>query len=574
MKSLIPNGNFSPSPSSPAISACCQFVAVIRALPLVPDLTPPPLFTVGSVLRRIDPYKWNDRYNSYSLVEDRSTTVSDSIPDADRFPGRSSDRLNMYFRIRFFTWLLGLVLPIAGLARADEVSPPAEFLVAAEQGLPQAEPPIETAPSPSESGVSDPSEAEVPAPPGDSPALSEETVEAWNLEELMGFAESHHPTLVEASAWVDIALGNQTQVGLYPNPILYYNGANITKSMAGQQGGLVEQTIMTGKKLKLNRAVAAQTVNQATWLRQQQIYRVTNAVRLRYYEILGAQRRIELTESLLGLAEKGAEVTRKLQKSGEGTLTDVLQAEIEAGQAQVLLNNARNEYDGAWGQLSAALGAPGMHPVNLTGSLDEEAPDFEWNETYGWLLSNSPEVMVAQTSVSRARIAIRRAQVEPIPNLNFQGWVQRDTQVDQNIMQFQVGVPTPIFNRNQGGKYSAFAEYRRSVAAVEQVELSLKDRLAVAYRRYRNSSQQVENYRERILPKAQQSLELIREGYQRGELNFLQVLVAQRTYFQTSLAYIDSLTELWKSSVMISGMLLTEDSEASTIPMADAPRGL
>ena len=141
-------------------------------------------------------------------------------------------------------------------------------------------------------------------------------------------------------------------------------------------------------------------------------------------------------------------------------------------------------------------------------------------------------------------------------------------------MQFQVGVPTPVWNRNQGGKYAAFAEYRRAVAASEQVELSLKDRLAVAYRRYRNSSQQVANYREKILPKAQRSLELIREGYQRGELNFLQVLVAQRTYFQTSLAYIDALTELWKSTATISGMLLTENSEASTVPASNSPRGL
>lgn len=299
-----------------------------------------------------------------------------------------------------------------------------------------------------------------------------------------------------------------------------------------------------------------------------------NLVRLRYYEILGAQRRIELSQSLVSLAEKGADVSRKLQNSGEGTLTDVLQAEIEIGQAEILLNNSRNDYEGTWGQLSATLGASGMQPVNLTGTLDTEAPDFEWNETYGWLLNNSPEIMVAQTIVARAQIAIRRAQVNPIPNVNLQGSVQRDTQVDQNIMQFQVGVPTPIFNRNQGGRYAAFAEYRRASAAAEQVELSLKDRLAVAYRRYRNASQQVANYREKILPKARESLELIREGYERGELNFLQVLVAQRTFFQTSLAYVDSLTELWKSSVSISGMLLTEDAELATLAEPNAPKGL
>lgn len=473
----------------------------------------------------------------------------------------------MKIRIHLAAWVLGLLFPALPALHArqpdEKNDAPAPIETSETPGIPS---PVESAPPPPD--VTDPATLE-----GDTSAQPP-SADAWNLEELLSFAEANNPTLSEAAAWIDVALGNQTQVGLYPNPIFYYNGSNITSSMAGQQGGLVEQTFMTGGKLKLNRAVAAQTVNQATWLRQQQIYRVTNAVRLRYYEILGAQRRIELSQSLVSLAEKGADVSRKLQKSGEGTLTDVLQAEIEVGQAEILLNNARNEYDGAWSQLSATLGNSGMQPVNLLGTLDSEAPEFEWNETYGWLLNNSPEIMVAQTNIARAQIAMRRAQVEPIPNVNVQGWVQRDTQIDQNIMQFQVGVPTPIFNRNQGGRYSAFAEYRRASAAAEQVELSLKDRLAVAYRRYRNASQQVDNYREKILPKARQSLELIREGYQRGELTFLQVLVAQRTFFQTSLAYVDSLTELWKSSVAISGMLLTEDAAAPSVADPNTPNGL
>lgn len=481
----------------------------------------------------------------------------------------------MRIRVQILSWLLGIVLPALYSFAAQ--GPPVSGADApgTEEGVPASETEVEdrspdtaeTAPSPVNSSVDEQNGSDRIDPESTG-------TEAWSLEELLNYAETNNPTLSEASAWIDIAMGNQIQVGLYPNPIFYYNGASITKSLAGQQGGLVEQTIITGGKLKLNREVAAQTVNQATWLQQQQIYRVTNTVRLRYYEILGAQRRIELSQSLVRLAEKGADITRKLQKSGEGTLTDVLQAEIEVGQAEILLNNARNDYDGSWGQLSAALGSPGMLPVNIRGSLDEEVPGFEWSETYGWLVNNSPEVMVNQAAIQRARFAMRRAQVEPIPNINFQGWVQRDTQVNQNIMQFQAGVPVPLINRNQGGKISAFAEYRRAIAASEQIELGLKDRLAVAFRRYRNASQQVSNYREKILPKAQRTLELIREGYQRGELNFLQVLVAQRTYFHTSLAYIDSLTELWKSTVTISGMLLTEDSDTASVPESSVPRGL
>lgn len=397
--------------------------------------------------------------------------------------------------------------------------------------------------------------------------------ESLNLQELLQVAEENNPTLVEAASVVDMTIGNQLQVGLYPNPILYYNGANITKSLAGQQGGLIEQRIVTGGKLKLNRAIAAQTVNQATWLQQQQILRVSNTVRLRYYEILGAQRQVELAESLQSIAERAAIASRQLLQSGEGTRPDVLQAEIEVGQAEIILNNSRNQYLTAWKQLAATMGMPEMQPVPLDGTLDDPPLDFDWDTTVAWLTSNSPEVMVAQCGLARAQISIRRAQVEPWPNVDVQGWVQRDTQVNQNVMQAQVAVPTPIFNRNQGGIYSAVAAYRRAQATVQQVDLSLRDRLSVAYRGYRNARQQVENYRTKILPKAKESLELIREGYRRGELTFLQVLFAQRTYFQTNLAYVEALTQLWKSSVAISGMLITETTgpESTTVPSALEP---
>ncbi|MFO1021476.1 MAG: TolC family protein [Planctomycetales bacterium] len=415
-----------------------------------------------------------------------------------------------------------------------------------------------------------------PAPPSEFEAVPPpqnvgEIPESMSLEDLLATAEAYNPTLVQAAAVIDIELGTQTQVGLYPNPILYYNGAQITrKGNVQQEGGYVEQTIMTAGKLKLNRAIAAQTVNQATWLQQQQVFRVTNAVRMRYYEILGAQRQVELTEKLKGIAENAATIADKLLASGEGTKPDKLQAEIEVGQAQILLNNARNIYLTSWKQMAATMGTPLMQPVPLDGSLDAPPMEFEWDSTIDWLTANSPEVMVAQAGVARSQIAIRRAQVEPWPNPNVQGWVQRDYGIKQNIVQVQVGIPTPIFNRNQGGIYSAMAEYRRSLAMAEQVDLSLRDRLSVAYRNYRNARQQVENYRTAILPKARESLELIREGYRRGELPFLQVLFAQRTYFQSNLAYVESLTNLWKSSVAISGMLLTETSAADTSSVPNA----
>ena len=41
-----------------------------------------------------------------------------------------------------------------------------------------------------------------------------------------------------------------------------------------------------------------------------------------------------------------------------------------------------------------------------------------------------------------------------------------------------------------------------------------------------------------------------------GEFGVVDLLTAQRTYFQASLAYLDALRELWTASVEIRGLLL------------------
>jgi len=53
-------------------------------------------------------------------------------------------------------------------------------------------------------------------------------------------------------------------------------------------------------------------------------------------------------------------------------------------------------------------------------------------------------------------------------------------------------------------------------------------------------------------------LELVSEGYRAGEFDFLQVLTVQRTYFEANLAYVDALTDLWRSIVTLRGLLLTD----------------
>jgi cobalt-zinc-cadmium efflux system outer membrane protein len=93
---------------------------------------------------------------------------------------------------------------------------------------------------------------------------------------------------------------------------------------------------------------------------------------------------------------------------------------------------------------------------------------------------------------------------------------------------------------------------------IRRIELGLQGRLAMVFRRYANARQQVDSYRNDLLPRAQNSLDLVGQGFRAGQADFLDPFISQRTFIRLNLAYIDALSELRQSAVLIDGQLLSD----------------
>ena len=419
-------------------------------------------------------------------------------------------------------------------------------------------PPVADDPAPAVSGTHYPISAE-PAPAESVPAgISQSCPGGMTLSDLETMALAQNPSLARASAMVQAAKGEWLQVGLMPNPIGGYSTMEIgEEGTAGQEGGMISQEIVMGRKLKLNRAVAAQQIRRAEQDYQAQQWRVMNDVQIQFYEVLVAQRKVELAERLVGIGEQGVTASEQLFKAKEVGSADVLQARIEANTARIIAQNAHNAHLAAWRTLAAVIGSPEMQPVALSGDPRAGLADIQWADAYQHIMSASPELAAAQAGVDKARNALKRARAEPIPNIDLQFTAQHDNATTSDIAGVQAVIPVPIWNRNQGGIAKADAELSAAQADVARLQLALQQRLAVAFERYSNARQQVERYESEILKDAQSSLDLVNSAYKQGEFGYLLLLTAQRTYFQTNLAYLDSLRQLRTSAVEIDGLLLT-----------------
>ena len=392
-----------------------------------------------------------------------------------------------------------------------------------------------------------------PAPPVDSTAVG-----ALALEELEGLAFRNNPTLAAAAARMNVARGRHVQAGLYPNPVVGYHAVEIgLRETPGQQGGFISQKIITAGKLGLDQAIAGKEISEAHFRFHAQEKRVLSDVRVRFYDALVAQRRVALTEELAGIGDEIVSATQKLIDGRQGTENDLLQAEIRADESHILLDNARNENIEAWRRLAAVVGLPNMQMTAVAGKLDSGLPIFTWDSCYAMVLGGNPTLNAARTRVDRARIVIQRARREPIPNVDVAISNRYHNVTDNNVTNVQIGFPIPVFNKNQGNIRSAEAEWIGACKEVKRIELDLQDRLAVAYRRYANAQQQVERYKSRMVPRAKRSLNLVIDGYEKGQVEYLTLLTAQSTYLQVNLSYLDSLSQLRTASSVIEGQMLS-----------------
>jgi outer membrane protein, heavy metal efflux system len=284
--------------------------------------------------------------------------------------------------------------------------------------------------------------------------------------------------------------------------------------------------------------------------------------------VLVAQRAMELTEQLLGIGEQGVKAAEQLMKAKEAARNDVLQARIEADSARILLDRARNRYTAAWRGLAAVLGDPMMQPALLEGHLQDGMIECAWEDTLNRLFAESPQLAGAQAGIARAQAALSRECAGRYPNVDLQAGVQYDNATRDTIANVLIGVPIPVYNRNQGNIRRAEAELTAAQQEVMRVRLALQQRLAVVFEQYATARQQVEKYNRDILPNAGESLKLVSSGYRQGEFSYLVLLTAQRTYFQTNLAYLDALRDLRAAGVTIEGNLLGD-----SLQTAEAERG-
>ncbi len=396
------------------------------------------------------------------------------------------------------------------------------------------------------------------------PSPVSESESPLTLADLQRLALAYHPALGRAEAQVDAACGRWVQVGLRKNPMLGYEGTDIGESgSAGKQGGFLRQEFVTGNKRQLAREVAQREMQQ----RQQDLevvrQRVLGDVQAHYLEAAFAERRIELLSELAELAAREVELMQQLRTAQEVSTLDLLT--VQRVHAEVTLQKRRGEHQLATARrkLAAVVGVTQLAPTRLAEPPRPETPLSDWKDLWDRLLAESPQLASALAARQRAEANLQLARAGRRPNVELLAGVQNDMLVQETLANVALGVPLPLFDRNQGAICEAEAELSAAENEIERVRMNLQHRLASSFGAWLDARRRAEYYAENILPNLRQSLKLVERAFQQKQLDYLTVVRTQKELIQTRLEQLEAEQQTHAALAELDNLLLADSLESS-----------
>jgi cobalt-zinc-cadmium efflux system outer membrane protein len=368
------------------------------------------------------------------------------------------------------------------------------------------------------------------------------------LDEAVARALASHPSVEAAAYGVSAADARARQAGLWPNPKLEIEVENFggDRDLHGFQSvettALVTQPLLLGGKVERRRAVAdAEHAIAGRDLDSVRLDIVERAT-VTFSTVLAAQQREVLAVKLLEVADDFARIVQAKVDAGKVSPVESTRAQIEVAQAKVRRARAARELRAARTRLAETWGSPVADFDRAVGNLPR--PDFPPPfEDLRSMLAATPDVGRLDDLVERQRRVVALEKSLRIPDLAVGIGPRRFEATGQSAWVAGVGVAIPIFDRNQGARKAAEFDLARVRRDADTVRLAVETELAVVCERLNAAVEAAQSAEREVMPSATSALAAVETGYREGKFGFIDVIAAQRAFFEASTLLLDSLEE-------------------------------
>ena len=380
---------------------------------------------------------------------------------------------------------------------------------------------------------------------------------AMSFAEINAVATHNHPGVQQAKRQAEALRGEWIQAGLKPNPSIEYGAEEMTSShAAGKQGVAFNLPITPQYKRDARQTAVNREYQAANQTYQIQYQKVVNDAMLTAYRVAFSYRKCLALEELSQISQDALHVASELLKAGEIARSMFLDIKIKSEQTQIALRDAEIVYRTVCKELAILLALPERELIEITDSAEILPPELNETTLLAEIQAISPELWQAHAEVEAARARLRQQQAEAGIDYDTYAKIAYNTETRQSEFSVGMAIPIRIFDRNQGNILRAQSELVASHRNVERLERLIAQRYERQMGEYRIARNRVVSYKE-ILSDAREALDLALDAYRRGEYESHDLLESKLTLSSIQIEYLDSMSALWESHVLLRGALLS-----------------
>jgi cobalt-zinc-cadmium efflux system outer membrane protein len=398
--------------------------------------------------------------------------------------------------------------------------------------------------------------------PNDAPATAPAELKdkPLALNRAVAAALMHNPELAGFAWDVRAAEARAMQAKLWPNPSLEVETEGIgqdSDSLGLKQTQTkirLSQPILTGSEIDKRTRVAKLGQDLSTWDYEAKRLDVLTNVAQRYIDVLAAQRQVEVAQQTVDLAKQVRQTVSQQVEAGEVSSIERRRATVELSESRIELQQTERQLSAARAGLAGAIGVKQPDFGQVTGELKPELDQVPALDILLTRVKQNPAIARWATERAQRDAQIELAEAEALPDVRVTAGLQRFNERDDYAGILSVGLPLPIFDRNQGeileARFSLAAARSRQQAAQVQIRTDV----AQAYQALQSVRSEIQTLEQETLLAARSTYRDIRTTYRQGERPLLDVLDAQRTLFDLEARHVEALASYHRTAARIEGL--------------------
>jgi cobalt-zinc-cadmium efflux system outer membrane protein len=327
------------------------------------------------------------------------------------------------------------------------------------------------------------------------------------------------------------ALGLVKQANMRPNPELELEAENVGGDLTGFRES--EMTIQLSQDLELwgqrkaRRNAALRDMEAVSWETRMNDFDVYAETKLRFYDLLHAQKKLQLAQQAAQLASDVAEAARIRVEKGAALSSEQLLGELSFDRARMETELAKTELENARRNLAALWRGEGKDLKAVDSNLATATlPDLTGLKSY---LKESREVVrwTLEEAGINALLNLEKANRRPSPALN--GGYKRSEADRTNTFLVGLAIPLPLFNRNQGNISSLRARSGAVKSAREQALVNTEAELNTIHQKLNRLFSNRASLDSLILPKAEETYLSLKRAYELGRIPYSTLLEGEQS---------------------------------------------